>query len=143
MRACEIFSLKWEDVDLTNRKISIKAMNTKTMKAREVPITSRLAAVFRELREKEFPLPDKLIFGITDNIKKSWRSVCKRAGVVGLKIHDLRHTAATRLIQGGLPQAEVARILGHSSISMTFRYVNADDTTVLRAGEILDRMNSN
>lgn len=79
------------------------------------------------------------VFGITDTVKRSWATAKRVAGVTDLRFHDLRHTCATRLVQGGLPIAEVSRILGHTSIVTTFRYTNADDSTLDRAVAILER----
>jgi integrase len=66
----------------------------------------------------------ELVFGIEDNVKKSFTSACRRAGITGLHFHDLRHTAATRWIQAGIPVTTVSRLLGHADIKTTYRYVN-------------------
>lgn len=135
MRRGEIFSLRWRDVDLTNRRINIQAMNTKTLRARTVPITERLLAELEQLPRSDL---SSRVFGITDTVKRSWATAKRIAGIDNLKFHDLRHTYATRLVRGGLPLAEVSRILGHTSIVTTFRYANVDDTTLDRALRILE-----
>lgn len=139
MRQGEIFSLKWSDVDLTERDIHIQAFNTKTMKARSVSITKRLAHELAELWDRNKPKPDDLVFGILDTVKRSFKTACQLAGITGFRFHDCRHMAATRLVQGGMPLAEVARVLGHSLIQTTFRYVNATPDSSTRAVDILDR----
>lgn len=136
MRRGEILSLRWQDVDLVNKRINIQAMNTKTLRARSVPITSRLLAEFGKLPRRD---PADRVFGVTDTVKRSWATAKRIAGISNLKFHDLRHTCATRLVQGGLPIAEVSRILGHTSIATTFRYANIDDSTFDRALNILER----
>lgn len=135
MRRGEILSLRWKDVDLASRRINIQAMNTKTLRARSVPITGRLFAELEALPRRD---PSTRVFGITDTVKRSWATAKGIAGISDLKFHDLRHTCATRLVQGGLPIAEVSRILGHTSIVTTFRYANVDDTTLDRALRILE-----
>ncbi len=134
MRRGEILSLRWRDVDLETRRINIQAMNTKTLKSRSVPITPRL---YTELEKLPRRGQETRVFGITDTIKRSWATAKRIAGIDDLKFHDLRHTCATRLVQGGLPLAEVSRILGHTSIITTFRYANSDDSTFDRAIAIL------
>lgn len=136
MRRGEILSLRWRDVDLECRRINIQAMNTKTLKSRSVPITPRLYAELTKLSRRG---QETRVFGITDTVKRSWATAKRIAGITDLKFHDLRHTCATRLVQGGLPIAEVSRILGHSSVVTTFRYANVDDSTLDRALAILSR----
>lgn len=136
MRRGEILSLRWRDIDLINKRINIQAMNTKTLRPRSVPITSRLMTEFDKLPQRDSA--DR-VFGVTDTVKRSWATAKRIAGITDLKFHDLRHTCATRLVQGGLPIAEVSRILGHTSVVTTFRYANVDDTTLDRAVSILDR----
>lgn len=136
MRRGEILKLRWRDVNLETKRIHIQAMNTKTLSARLVPISSRLIAELKSLPQRD---PSSRVFGITDTVKRSWATAKGIAGIEDLRFHDLRHTCATRLVQGGFPIAEVSRILGHASVVTTFRYANVDDTTLDRAVGILER----
>lgn len=136
MRRGEILSLRWGDVDLEKRRINIQAMNTKTLRSRSVFITARLLKELESLPRRD---PKTRVFGVTDTVKRSWATAKRIAGIDDLKFHDLRHTCATRLVQGGLPLAEVSRILGHTSIVTTFRYANIDDSALDRAVSILER----
>jgi integrase len=136
MRRGEILSLRWRDINFETKRINIQAMNTKTLKARSVPITDRLLA---ELDALPHRAESARVFGITDTVKRSWATAKRIAGITDLKFHDLRHTCATRLVQGGLPLVEVSRILGHTNIATTFRYANTDDSTLDRAVAILQR----
>lgn len=136
MRRGEILSLRWSDVDLKNKRINILAMNTKTLRPRSIAITSRLLAELLKLSRRD---PATRVFGVTDTVKRSWATANRIAGISDLRFHDLRHTCATRLVQGGLPIAEVSRVLGHTNITTTFRYANVDDSTLERAANILER----
>ena len=51
----------------------------------------------------------------------TWQRICELAGIEGKSIHTFRHTCATRLLEKGVPTAEVARILGHSEAATTLR----------------------
>lgn len=136
MRQGEIFTLIISDVDPAARMISIRSTNTKTQQARQVPITRRLLSHLEGLlRHRE---PDELVFGIEDSVKRSFASACRDAGIAGLRFHDLRHTAATRWIQVGLPVPVVAKLLGHSSIQTTMRYVNPTPAMLSEALSIFD-----
>lgn len=139
MRRGEVLKLRWSDVDLDARTITVRAFNTKTLTQRELAMTVRLAAELARIRTaRSEDGAEALVFGVTDNVKRSFEAARAEAGVPDVRFHDLRHTAATRLVQGHLPLAEVGRILGHTSPMTTFRYVNADESTAQRAAAILD-----
>lgn len=137
MRQGELLKLRWQDVDLEDGVIYVVGTNTKTMTARKVHVTSALTAALLELRS-DASKPDDLVFGIKSNVKRSFNRAVKDAGIEDFRFHDLRHTAGTRLAQGGLPLAEVGRILGHAQPQTTYRYLNQDKSTLERAVKILD-----
>jgi integrase len=126
MRRGEILSLKWSDVDFYERVLTIRAFNTKTMKERQVSLTTRLAIELEKLCDASPRVREQLVFGFTNNLKKSFTSVRTEAGLPDIRFHDLRHTAATRLVAAHLPLPEVGRVLGHTQASTTYRYVNAN-----------------
>ncbi|HEX8171427.1 MAG TPA: site-specific integrase [Thermoanaerobaculia bacterium] len=136
MRCGELLSLRWSDVDMTTGVVTVRAFNTKTMRQRQVEITPRLAAELRELRLNE-PSPDALVFGGIKTFHKAFTRVASIAGVVDFRFHDCRHTAATRLAEGGLSGMEIGRILGHTQAATTYRYVNATTNLLSRAADIL------
>lgn len=145
MRAGEIFALKWGD--LTKTTITIRALNTKTMQMRFAPVSDRLRLEFKVLWEAQERSDDESVFGIT-TVKRSFETACRRAGIAhgephGLSFRCLRRTAGTRLIQAGLSREEVGKILGHSrSADTTYQhYISADEKTLERARELLDRIN--
>lgn len=138
MRQGEIFSLRWRNVDFLEEIITIEAFNTKTMKERQVSMTCRLKTELLALYKKSTGNCDDLVFGVTTNVKRSFTSVQKLVGLDNLRFHDLRHTAATRLVQGQLPISEVGRILGHTQANTTYRYVNANLETARRAAMTLN-----
>jgi integrase len=129
MRQGEIFSLRWRDVDLEERILNIQAFHTKTMKERQVAITTRLAIELERLKASAPDDRDGLVFGILDNVKRSFTAARSKAGLKDLRFHDLRHTAATRLVGAHIPLSEVGRILGHTQANTTYRYVNANVET--------------
>ena len=108
MRQGEIFSLRWPDVDLENGLLNIQAFHTKTMKERQVAITTRLKLEFERLRADAPDNPAGLVFGISDNVKRSFTATRSKAGLNDVRFHDLRHTAATRLVGAHIPLSEVA-----------------------------------
>jgi integrase len=141
MRRGEIFGLKWSDVDFEERVLTIRAFNTKTMQERQVSLTTRLMIELERIWEESPKIKDLLVFGFTDNVKKSWTSVRTKAGLPDVRFHDLRHTAATCLVAAHLPLPEVGRVLGHTQANTTYRYVNANIETTRRAAALLDAFN--
>ena len=70
-------------------------------------------------------------------LHRSFTTACKKAGITGLRFHDLRHTFATRLIQGGVDIETVRSLLGHCSIVLTQRYTHSSDEIKQRAVDCL------
>jgi integrase len=142
MRKGELLKLRWSQLDLDVRVIHVRAFHTKTMTARDVPVSQRLHAELQRLWDISPKDAGGLVFGIRDNVRMAFDSARTDAGLSDVRFHDLRHTAATRLVQKGLSLAEVGRILGHSQPVTTYRYVNPDETTIRRAAEALDSFNA-
>lgn len=140
MRQGEILSLTWHDVDLDKGIINIAALNTKTLKSREVALTTRLKAELEKLLELA-KSPNDRVFGYT-TISKAFDKLRKTCELNDLRFHDLRHTAATRMIQAGISLPEVGRILGHTQANTTYRYVNANADTTRRVAAALDNFNT-
>jgi len=141
MRRGELLTLKWSDVGLPSRTIRLQAFNTKTAQARTVPISERLATEL-EILWQVCKDASSLVFGIEDNVKRSFTTACKLAEISDLTFHDLRHTYATRLAAAGLPLNELAGLLGHTQLQTTLRYANTTAETISRAAELLNKLNA-
>ncbi len=134
MRKNEILSLKWNNVDLENNVLTIEASNTKSKKLKRIPINSKLRRILLEQKLKTgfglyiFLNPDGKPYQRCDSLKRCFGGACRRAGIKGLRFHDLRHTAATRMVEKGANIVSVSRILGHSSLNTTMRYAHPDDS---------------
>jgi integrase len=138
MRRGEMFKLKWTDINFENGIINIQAFNTKTLRQRQVAITSRLAQELQALWGSSTLNPEGLVFGVA-NVKKAFSKARTVAGASDLRFHDLRHTNATRLVAAHIPLSEVGRVLGHTQANTTYRYVNANVDTARRAAAALDQ----
>ncbi len=137
MRKGEIIKLRWQDVNFTMRKLTIIAFNSKTAKARDVGMTSRVYDELTNLWEQSPKSLDELVFGIKDNFKKSFASACSDAGIKEFRFHDLRHTAITRMIQAGLSPMEVMKVSGHTQMNTFARYVNPNTQAITRIADVL------
>lgn len=123
MRRGEIFKMIWNDVNFSTGEIHIPQTNTKTEEARKVAMTPRLRQILEQLWDVSPKDQSRIVFGITDNINKSWLSACAEAQVEGFRFHDCRHTATTRMIASGSPHTEVMKITGHSQLKTFLRYL--------------------
>jgi integrase len=133
MRKGEALGLRWDDVDLVKGFIHIS--DSKSGKSRNIPMNAAVFMMLRELREN--CRPDGHVFGGVKEIKRSFHTACRRAGIKGVRVHDLRHTCASRLVQLGVDLVTVSRLLGHSSITMTMRYAHPTPENMRRAMEKL------
>jgi len=59
-----------------------------------------------------------------ESMDSAFSATCKGAGFTDVHFHDLRHTFASRLVQGGVPLYEVMTMLGHKSLAMVVRYAH-------------------
>ena len=122
MRRGELLSLKWEQI----RNGFIYLTETKSGKARQIPINDRLSEVFREVRRGN-QLKSPYVFCDSQGrrfleVKRSFNSACRRAGIDDFRFHDLRHTFASRLVMKGASLKAVQELLGHADMKMTMRY---------------------
>jgi integrase len=137
MRRGELLKLRWRDIDFENRLINIIAFNTKTAKARTVGMTERVYEELSTIWENSPQDVDELVFGISNNVKRSFTSACRDAGIDDFHFHDLRHTAITRMIQSGFSPMEIMKISGHTQMATFARYVNPDANAVQRIASVL------
>jgi integrase len=140
MRAGEIQTLRLDQVDLTRRIVTLN--QTKNGSSRTIPLTQAAATVLKEAIDH--PLRprgcDMIFYGDPgrDGIRRpfefnpAWQQVLKDHGITGLRFHDLRHEAVSRLVEAGLGDQEVAAISGHRSMQMLRRYTHlrAEDLVV-------------
>lgn len=138
MRRGEILKLKWNDVDLEKRTITVIALNSKTARPRTVGITKLLYSELERLWGLSSKDPDDLVFGVRDNFKNAWQSLCREAEVEDFRFHDCRHTCITRWVSLGIPVPEIMRLSGHSTITAFSVYVNATDQTIKKGADALD-----
>jgi integrase len=116
MRQGELLGLRWSDVDLSRRVAHLD--DTKSGDPRNVPLSLRAVEALRAIPRRI----DGRIFGVTqDALIRGFSRACKLAGIEGLRFHDLRHEAASRL--AGLLQAhELAKMFGWRTLAMALRY---------------------
>jgi len=137
-RLGELLKMRWRDIDIDAGLINIEAFNTKTMKERQVAVTTRLTLELEGLWVASAKDVNALVFGVTSVIRQGFNKACKDAGLVGLRAHDLRHTHATRLDDLGFSLAKIGGQLGHTVVQTTLRYVNRNKDSIRQVASALD-----
>lgn len=146
MRSGEIASLRWEQIDFTGEVVTVGKAKTRGGSGRVIPMNADLRAVldlhaswysdakrFGQIRPEWYVFPGRR--GRPKNgalraldptipigsISTSWERVRKLAGLQ-CRLHDLRHTVATKMAEAGLPESTMLALLGHMSRAMLERY---------------------
>ncbi len=147
LRRGELLGLRWADVDLDGAKLevvqtlqrvggSLRLVPPKTEdSARTVPLPPVCVEALREHKKRQFAerseaWPDWDDHGLVfpsrrgtpiepDNLRRSWYTIRKAAGLGQTRFHDLRHTCVTLLLDLGVPPHVARDIVGHSDIEVT------------------------
>lgn len=131
-RQGEVLTLRWQEVSLNRREIRVLAHTAKDDQDRILPISARLLAVLEMARHDPAGHvfgSDAYVFGskigeATKSVKTAWATTCRKAGVIDLRFHDLRHEAGSRFLEAGWPLHEVQYMLGHADIKTISTYLN-------------------
>lgn len=135
-RKNEILKARWSNVDLERRALYLP--DTKTGKPRYVPLSADAVEVIKGLRRWEncdWLVPSPITRRPFTDVKRPWDTARDKAGLSDVRIHDLRHSAASFMVNSGVDLYAVGRILGHSSPDTTARYSHLDGNTLLSAVE--------
>jgi len=135
-RLRELLDARWEHVDVERRTWLIPT--SKTGKPRHVPLSQAALAIIEALpRFKDCPwlVPNPDTLKPFVSIKHGWQRAIKVAKLPGLRIHDLRHSAASFMVNSGVDLFAVGKVLGHASYQSTQRYAHLANDTLLAAVE--------
>lgn len=146
MRLGELTNLKWSEVDLKSRLITItndKSFSTKSKKDRIVPISKKiidmLKGKMKEANKSEF------VFSKTDGIKfnndyvsKNFKKAVRKTEVdEKIHFHTLRHSFASRLVQKGVSIYIVMELLGHKDVTTTQIYSHLQPNNFIDVVDLL------
>ena len=135
-RVRELLDSKLEDFDLERRSWLIK--NTKTDRPRNVPLSAAAIAVVKNLprfKDCEWAIPNPNTLQPFVSIKHSFQRARRVAGLHKVRIHDLRHSAASFLVNSNIDLFTVGKILGHANVASSARYSHLSNQTLLIAVE--------
>ena len=134
MRMTEAMSIKWADLNMDNRTISIPATNAKSRRLKSIPMSDMAAeAIQSQLAtrgDSEFVWVNPRTGTRYMNINKPFDVLRKKAGVPTFKIHGLRRTFATTLANAGTSINVIQQLLTHASPVTTDRYIRISSKTL-------------
>ncbi|MDX9963949.1 site-specific integrase [Desulfobacter postgatei] len=133
LRAGEVFSLTWKDIDLDHGLVTL--LDTKSGKTRTVSMTADVQSFFMEKdtgSKQDLIFPDRQTGGIRKQISKSFPRAVSETGLNDgiedrrqrVTFHTLRHTFASWLVMNGISLYDVKELLGHATLTMTERYAH-------------------
>jgi len=135
-RLRELLDAQWENVDIKRQSWLIPT--SKTGKPRHVPLSTAALAIIEQLpRFKDCPwlVPNPETRLPFVSIKHGWQRAIREAKLPGLRLHDLRHSAASFMVNSGVDLFAVGKVLGHASYQSTQRYSHLANDTLLKAVE--------
>ena len=135
LRAGEIFSLRWENVDFENRVIRIESTRTKTKEVYTVPMNDVVYELLLKVKEAQvekeidhgyvFTNSKGLPYKYEDRTyRRVFVNACKKAGIKDFRFHDLRHTFASWIAISSRDIYAVQKLLNHKDLRMTKRYAH-------------------
>ncbi len=140
MRAGEIYRLTWKQADLPDRMITVE--KTKSGRVRQIPINEGLFQELVRIRNRntqsEYLFYNPRTGRPITSMKKAFAGALKRSGLSGIRIHDYRHSAASRWIRSGVDIQTVKELLGHADITTTMRYVHTNVQAKRKAVDLLE-----
>jgi integrase len=128
MRRGELLAMRWENLNFTAQTALLPI--TKNGSARVVPLSKKAVAILEELSEGG---SGGCVFPISHmTMHNCFVDACRRAGIVDLRFHDLRHTATGRLAEKLPNVIELASVTGHQTIQMLKRYYHPSAEAMAR-----------
>jgi integrase len=115
---------------------------TKQRREHRLPLSAPALQLIDEIRARrgevepgDYVFPGQLPSQPLRQLRRCWDAVCKRAGLSGVRIYDLRHTFAATGAGGGLSLLLIGRLLGHVQARTTQRYAHLADDPLREAAD--------
>jgi len=139
-RKREVLDARWQDFDIERRIWRIPI--AKSGKARHIPLSDGALMILRSVPHMPacpYPFANPKTGKPFCSIFMGWDHARKQAGLPDVRIHDLRHSFASLLINSGRSLYEVQKLLGHTQVKTTQRYAHLSPETLLDASNAATR----
>ena len=132
-RRNEIVGLQWDDVDFEAGELSLRDSKTGPRLVCLSPEALDVLGAIPRVHGNQWVIaghkPDQPMSSLSNH----WRRVRSRADLIDVRLHDLRHTFASRALALGESLPVIAKLLGHSQVKSTARYVHLAQDSVREA----------
>ena len=140
-RLAKILTLRWEHVDPETGELHLPDTKTGSRIVPLAPATVCLLASLARSPENPWVAAGKKRGSHLTDLQHPWRRIRVRAGLDNLRIHNLRHTCASRAVALGETLPMIGKLLGHSQVQTTVRFAHlARDTVKASATRVGDRI---
>ena len=123
-RRNEILTLRWEDVRLEAKELQLSDSKTGPRTVSLSPEAAQVLATIERLPGNPWVIPGTRPGARLSSLFEPWRKVRARAGLDDVRLHDLRHSFASRALALGESLPVIAKLLGHAQIQTTARYTH-------------------
>ena len=123
-RKSEVLKLRWEDVDLAAREMRLRDAKTGPRTVQLSPAAAAALAHAPRVEGNPHVVPGMRPGSRMGDLQRPWERIRKRAGLDGLRLHDCRHSFASRALALGESLPTIGKLLGHSHIQTTARYAH-------------------
>ncbi len=142
-RKREILDARWDEIDFARCLLTVPAARSKSKRARHIPLSDAAIELLLSItRQEDVPWvffnpktrkPPVSIF-------YAWDSIRRRVGLEDVRLHDLRHSYASFLVNAGRSLYEVQKLLGHHDPKVTMRYAHLSPQAMLEAVNVLGQV---
>lgn len=131
LRLREAFELEWKRIDLDKGLLIFKEEHTKTRSSRRVPIPDELLVKLRAVPE---PLRNGIFGeGAPQTVTRAMGRCTEKLGIADARLHDFRHSYATRLRRQGVDIMTIAKLMGHTNMQTLSRYMEINEEDLVKA----------
>ena len=123
-RRNEILTLRWDDVDLEAGELRLRDAKTGARWVALSPAATRVLAALSRFPDNPWVITGSRVGGRLANLNAQWVVVRRRAGLEDVRIHDLRHSFASRALALGEGLTMIGKLLGHRQVQTTARYAH-------------------
>lgn len=146
-RVGETLAAEWKDFDLENGVWTKPASTTKTGRKHRVPLSGPAVLLLQNMKERHDGPSDRVFvtpYGRPiERLDSVWRRIRREAKIEDVRVHDLRHTYASLLVQQNMSLQVVGKLIGHSQVKTTERYAHLDDRAMRDATELVGKVVGN
>lgn len=140
-RRNEISHARWDYIDWHGKTLLVPL--SKSGKPRRITLNPSALALLKSIAPvpgNPFIFPSPITGKPSSSLHYPWVRIRNRAGLKDMRLHDLRHSFASLLVNKGVPLYTVQKLLGHTQVRTTQRYSHLDDETLSQAVELAGKV---